>query len=59
MFSAKFNLIKQTNKLLTKLQLQTMDYVYNGRPFIYTVSQNQETKNLDTVYQGQPFVGAK
>jgi hypothetical protein len=59
MFSAKFNFTNKIDKLLNKIQLQTMNYVYSGKPFIDIVSQTQETKNLDTVYQGKPFVGAK
>lgn len=61
MFSAKFNFIKRRiiNKLLTKNQLQTLDYIYKGQPFVNIVSNNQETYNLDIVYQGQPFTGTK
>lgn len=59
MFSTKFNFLKGPNKLLTKSQLQSLDYVYRAQPFCEVVTKSQETKNLDTVYKAQPFIGSK
>lgn len=59
MFSAKFIFLKAPNRLLTKSQLQTLDYVYRGIPFCSIISKNQETKNLDIVYNGIIFIGTK
>lgn len=60
MFSAKFNFLRQKlSKLLNKNKLQTLDYVYNGQPYVEIVSKTQDTKTLDTVYNGQIFLGVK
>jgi hypothetical protein len=59
MFNKRINLLKGPNRLLTKTQLGTMDYVYMGKPFFNVVSKEQETKNLDTVYLGKIFIGSK
>ena len=37
--------------------LLTLDYVYNGTPFVYVESKNTlNTVSLDTIYDGVPFV---
>lgn len=59
MFSIKINLLKGPNRLLTKTQLETMDYVYMAQPFVFIVTKNLETKNLDIVKEAQPFIGTK
>lgn len=43
----------------TKDQLNTMDYAYQGSPFVNVQSKdNQDTQSLDYSFQGLPFVGA-
>jgi hypothetical protein len=59
MFNKRINLLKGPNRLLTKTQLQTMDYVYKAQPYVEVVTKNQETKNMDVVYQAQPYIGVK
>lgn len=59
MFNKRVNLLKGPNRLLTKTQLQTMDFVYKAQPFVQIVTNNIETKNMDVVYKAQPFLGAK
>jgi hypothetical protein len=57
MFSAKINLYKPFSRLVKKNQLLTLDVIYQGKPFVNVVSNNQNNYNLDVVYNGQPFVG--
>lgn len=59
MFSIKINFLKDSNRLFTKSQLQSLDYTYRGQPFCDVVSKNQDTKNLDITYKGQIFIGTK
>lgn len=61
MFSAKFNFItiKEKNKLLTKEQLCTLDYVYKGKPYVDVMSKKQNFENLDLIYKGTIFIGNK
>jgi hypothetical protein len=64
MFSAKFNFITKyqktdANKLLTKEQLSTLDYVYRGRPYVNVMSKKQNFENLDLIYRGTIFIGNK
>lgn len=40
--------------MILRNNLLTMDYVYNGQPFIYWVASKEES--MDDVYMGQPFV---
>ena len=71
MFSAKFNFIKTTNASPPSVEpgilvYLTMDYAYQGQPFINIVAQNKtngtidsksKQGNLDYNYQGSPFYG--
>lgn len=57
MFSAKINLYKPFSRLVKKNQLLTLDVIYQGKPFVNVVSNNQNNYNLNTVYNAQPFVG--
>lgn len=41
-----------------KINLSTLDYVYQGQPFVFVEAKSLNTSTLDTVYQAQPFVGA-
>lgn len=59
MFNKRINLLKNPNRLPTKTQLQTMDYIYRGQPYVEVVSKDQETKNMDVIYQAQPYIGTK
>lgn len=44
--------------LPTPDNLKTMDYVYQGQPFVNVPSKAAvDIKTIDYVYQGQPFVG--
>lgn len=45
--------------LPTKDDLATLDYVYQGAPFVQVEAKNLDSATLDVVYQAQPFVGAK
>lgn len=45
------------NKLPNKTNLQTLDIIYLGEPFVNTVSRFQDTRNLDIIYLGIPFYG--
>jgi hypothetical protein len=62
-FSTKFNFItnqpKIQNKLLSKEQLSTLDYVYKGAPYLKVMSKKQNFENLDIVYKGTIFIGNK
>jgi hypothetical protein len=64
MLSSKFNFITKykqlnINKLLTKEQLCTLDYVYQGRPYVNVMSKKQNFENLDLIYKGTIFIGNK
>jgi hypothetical protein len=41
--------------LKTKLELETLDVVYLGQPFVQVATKAITATNLDTVYQAQPF----
>jgi hypothetical protein len=41
--------------LKTKLELETLDVVYLGQPFVQVATTAIVATNLDTVYQAQPF----
>lgn len=46
--------------LPTKEDLQKLDYIYLGQPFVKVVAKNSiATNDLDYIYLGQPFVGAE
>jgi len=38
--------------------LNSLDYVYLGQPFVQVEAKSLSSQNLDIVYQAQPFVGA-
>lgn len=73
MFSAKFNFLKTINTSPPieavdpgVLVYLTMDYPYQGQPFINIVAQNKtngtidsksKQGSLDYAYQGSPFYG--
>lgn len=38
--------------------LDSLDYVYLGQPFVQVEAKTLNTQTLDVVYLGQPFVGA-
>lgn len=59
MLGSKINFLKGSDRLLTKSQLQSLDYTDKGKPFCQIVSKTQDTINLDVVENGQVFVGAK
>lgn len=42
--------------LKTKLELETLDVVYLGQPFVQVSTKTINSQSLDTVYLGQPFV---
>lgn len=46
--------------LPNKTDLSTLDYVYQGQPFVQVEAKTLNTNTLDVVYQAQPFfaVGA-
>ena len=44
--------------LPNKTDLQTMDYSYQGQPFVNVPSKSSiDLTTMDYSYQGQPFVG--
>ena len=44
--------------LPNKSDLQKLDIVYLGRPFVEVEATNLNTKTMDVVYLGRPFVVA-
>lgn len=42
--------------LPSKSDLQTLDIVYLGQPFVQVEAKSLDTKTLDVVYLGRPFV---
>jgi len=42
---------------VTKTDLETMDFVYQGQPFVSVPAKDEiDLSTMDYVYQGEPFV---
>lgn len=44
--------------IVNKSSLLSLDYVFNGQPFVQVEAQTLNTQSLNITYLGQPFVGA-